>query len=545
MCDSTKPDPRPLPLADDEAVEAINKQLLDYFLTIDSKGRLINKPKTDDELHTFIQVAFDKNIPRKVIIEGHQSPFSFVADCFFERHRNLLGLACRAGGKTFNIAILNICEMVFKAGCEICQAGAVQEQARQAFKYFSEFIEYDWFKDLCKRYESLTGKPFLQKDNKQESTFANGALQKVIVASETGLRSPHPQKARLDEVDLMEWETLLTGFSMARNKPKDHKKGVWEDIRGQNVFISTRQNEYGSMSKLLNAAEEKDIKVYQWNIWDVLAKCDRKCQEDPVHGDCPIFTYCQGKAHECEGFYPIDDFIGKVRIIDRQRFETEWENKRPSRARMVYPMLEARHHMTSAKLQTMFGVKKPHPTWQIIAGMDFGGSPGHPFVYTKLWQMPNGAWLVAWSYDSEMGLLRDHSDAIKGSPHWKYSEFVASDWDAQDRKELRALGIHVKLANKDLEMGINLLRELLSGKPPAEEPLLYFWADNVDEFPPVTACLAEFNAYQYPTGYDGKPISAKPIKVNDNFPDSVRYALNTWLQKGPGNQYRTYSVPGL
>lgn len=429
-------------------------------------------------------------------------------------HLYLVGQSLIPTHNTFNVAILNLLDCLFKPGCEIASAGAVQTQAFQAFKYFTDFINSQWFKDFNAKYQAVVGRPFLEKDNKSEASFDNGSSQSIITASEKGLRSPHPNKARIDEIDLLEWSILQTGLSMAQSKGRPGRPGY---IRGQNVFTSTRQLENGSMQKLLDQAEQKGIKVYEWNIWDVLETCKRQCVNDPVHGSCPIYTFCQGRAHESEGFYPIDDFIDKARLLDRDTFETEWENKRPSRAKLVYSTYDStRHLMTSEKLFKMTGYKVPQPTWQIVSGMDFGASEGHPFVYLKLCQLPTGAWLVFWEYVSNPRTLRDHAMEIKRSPYWRASEPIFSDWDAQDRRELRELGIKVQMANKDLDMGINHLRTLLNGTPPLEEPLLYFWGSEGGQFKPVTMTIRQFSSYSYPTGPDGKPISAKPIKVNDD-----------------------------
>lgn len=521
----------------DEALAEVNKQILERFLEIDGKGNFVNSPKNDDELHLFIQLAFGVTIPRKAVIEGHKAPFEFVADLFFERVKNAVAFANRTGGKTYNVAILNFCDMLFKPGCEVAHGGATKVQANQCYKYFRDFLELSWFKDFCRRYQSTTGKEvFVIKDNKDASEFANKSEQTIIVSSEKGLRSPHPMKARLDEVDLIEWEILLTGLSMARNHPNGK-------IRGQNVFTSTRQNEHGSMQKLLDDAANKGIKVYEWNIWDVLKKCPRKCHDDPQFGNCPIYTFCQGRAHDSEGFYDIDDFIDKVRLLDRERFEIEWENKRPSRARMVYPMLDqARHWMDREKLYKLTGHTVPQRDWQVVCGTDFGGSPGHPFTYLKFCQLPSGAWLMFHEYLNETGLLKDHAKAIKGSPLYRMQEANYSDWTAQDRKELKALGIRLMLANKDFDMSLDYVKSLFRGLPPREDPLLYFWMDDVEEFRPCKQAWQEFVRYNYPVGQDGKPISDKPIKVYDNAPDATRYALYTWKVKGSGFQYRTRHV---
>jgi len=546
-----KPDAKPLPVFSQEptpealvnTLPDVNQAILDHFLEINNKGEFTNPPQTPDELHLFIQVAFGVDIPRKAVIPGHSAPFDFVSDLFFQKVKNALAFANRAGGKTYDVAILNFLDMLFKPGCEIASAGAVLTQATQCYKYFIEFINMPWFVRFDEKYRNVTGRSFKAKENKQEAGFDNGSVQSIIVATEKGLRSPHPQKARLDEIDLLEWETLQTGLSMARSKGRSDSKNY---IRAQNVFTSTRQVENGSMQKLLDQASAKSIAVYEWNIWDVLEPCPRKCIGDPVHGDCPIFEFCQGRAHESQGFFPIDDFISSAQLLDRSKFETEWENKRPSRERLVYSMFEpSKHVIGPERLEQMTGHRVPQATWQIVSGMDFGATQDHPYVYLKCCQLPyNGAWLVFHEYFSRGATLREHAQAIKSSPFWRSGEAIFSDWDAQDRRELRELGVKVVTANKDLEMGINHIQTLMRGTLPKEEPMIYVWGAETDRFRPCLELIKQLGMYSYPTGLDGKPVSSKPIKIHDDGPDALRYALYSWKTKGL-TKYRSYTIEGI
>lgn len=513
----------------------INQQILDRFLELDDKGLFKNKPKTDDELWEFIWLAYKVKISRKVITPGHRSPFEFVSDVFFERVKNALAFASRSAGKTYSVAIMNHLDMLFKPGCEIASAGAVRDQADKCYRYFSEFCQFPWFKDMSERYKSITGDDFVDRTIKTITVFANGSRMEIITGTEKGLRGPHPHKARIDEIDLMDWEVLQTGLSMAKSS-----KG----IRGQNVFFSTRQFQHGSMQRMLDTASEKGIDVYQWNVWEILERCPRRCENDPVHGTCPIYGFCQGKAHRCDGFFPIDDFVDKVRVLDRVAFETEWLNSRPSKHKLVYGEFDnARHVMTPARLQKLTGFSNPQQlSWRRISGLDFGSSPGHPFVYLKLCQIPNShAWMVFYEYVAEQRLIRDHALSIKRSPLYVSSEPIFADWDAQDRLELRAEQVATRAAVKGHDtvcMGIDYITSLLQGYLPAETPMLYIWHE-------CTYTIKEFGMYQWPVRADGKPDrTGVPEKDNDHAMDALRYALYSFKQRGV-TKYRTRTVPGI
>jgi hypothetical protein len=496
----------------DELKAYAEEKILWHYLAIDGQGKLLNPPKDDEELHEFIRLALGYAIPRKVVTPGHRAPFDFIADLFFERTKNALGFASRNGGKTIAVAILNFLDVFFKPGCEITSAGAILSQADRCYEYFLSFFHKPWFKKWAAHYQKVTGKKFVIKDIQSETKLANSSKLEIITASEKGFRGPHPQKNRVDEIDIIEWSVLQTGLSMAAGK---------NGIRGQNVFTSTRQLPDGPMQLLLDEATTRGIDVYEWNIWEALERCPRRCQNDPKFGTCPIYEFCKGKAHHCDGFYSIDDFVEKVRMLDKEKFEVEWLNEKPERSKLIYSMFNPTVHvMGPDQLKRMTGYKYPQEEWTHVGGIDFGSSPGHPFAYVKLCQLPShGAWLLYYEYVVEVDLLRNHADRIMSSPNWSRSEPIYADWDAQDRLELANYGVATRQAEKDVEVGIDYVKSLLSGTPPKFTPILYVWHE-------CKRVIKEFNSYQRKTMADGSiDASGKPLKRNDDALDAMRYAL--------------------
>lgn len=524
----------------------VDLAICQHYTALDKKGHLLHPPGhtvkdlpfnhperikvENEELEEFVHAAYGISFPKKTITPSHRAPFFFLADLFFERVKNALGFANRAGGKTFCVAILNHLDMTFKSGCEIASAGASLDQASKCYRYFTEFLQRPWFLDLKLRYLEHTSRDLVQKSIQSWTAFDTGSVLEVITGSEKGLRSPHPHKARVDEIDLMDWSVLQTGLSMAHSS---------NGVRGQNVFTSTRQRENGPMNRLLDAAADKGIEIYQWNIWEAVEQCNRRCMKDPKFGTCPIYTFCKGKAHHSGGFYKIDDFVDKVRIIDRDTFETEWLNEKPSRHKDVYSMFEApKHVMTPARLSKMFGTLNIPSTWQRISAIDFGSSPGHPFVYLKVCILPNGAFLVFHEYVAEQRLLRDHAQSIVSSPHFMAGEMIYSDHDRQDNMELRQYGVRTREAVKDVLPGIDLIKSLLSGFPPSEEPQLYVWHT-------CRRTIAEFSLYRWQTNPDGTPKkNENPEKEDDHCMDALRYAIFSHKRKVKSG-YRAMSIPGI
>lgn len=516
--------------------EKVNEEIIDHYTCLDAYGNYIHPPTNDAELEDFIVAAFGIRLPRKVVTEGNTSPFYFISDLFFERVPNALGFANRNGGKTLDMALINFLDMLFKENCEITSAGAIQKQADRCYDYFKGFLMLPWVRTLSEKFADRIGIHLCnpRKDSiKSRTDFpALGSRLEIITASNVGFRGAHPNKSRVDEIDEMSWELLQVGLSMAQTT---------NGIRGQNVFTSTRQYQEGTMNKLLGEAKDKDIAVYQWSIFETVQTCHRKCHGDPQFGDCAIYTYCKGRAHESDGFYNLDDYIGKVKMLDRDTFEIEWENLKPEKHKLVYHMFGPRHIMTPEKLDKMCGYLSPPLTWGRVGGIDFGSSPGHPFVYLQFVQLPNGAWLLFQEYVAEQRLLKDHALAIRRLPGYTSGHPIYADWGAQERMELVEYGIKTKRATKgagSVKIGIDYIGSLLSGFPPKEEPMLYIWHE-------CQYTIKEWGRYSWPVRSDGEPDkTGNPEKKNDHTSDAARMALYSWKKHGSG-MYKGYSVVGV
>jgi hypothetical protein len=492
----------------------VNQQIVERFLEIDENGKFLNPPKNEDELEVFVELFYGVRFPKKVITPGHKSPWQFLCDLYFERVKKALGFANRSGGKTYLVAVLNHLDMLFKWGCEVSSAGAVKDQAQRCYKYFTELNQLPAYQEFCKRFGKVTGRRFLESSIQSKTKFGNGAELEIITGSEKGFRGPHPQKSRIDEIDELEWDVFQTGLSMSKST---------NEISGQDVFTSTRQKEQGTMDRLIEEADRRRVKIYEWNIWETLERCPRRCINDPVHGTCPVVKFCNGQAHDCDGYYRIEDFIEKVTGLDEDKFAREWVNKGASRERLVYHHFKKEQHVLDPdKLFKLTGFRSPSLEWTRVSGLDFGSSPGNPFVYLKLVKLPFGGWLVWWEYYAEQRLLRDHAWSIKNSPGYSMSEQIYGDWDAQDRLELAQYGIRMRPAVKgpdSVAVGIDKINEYLQGYAPYFRPHLYVWHECVNT-------IYEFTRYQWPVRADGRPDkSGRPRDGYDHAMDSMRYAV--------------------
>ena len=230
------------------------------------------------------------------------------------------------------------------------------------------------------------------------------------------------------------------------------------------------------------------MKIYAWCIWEILERCTRKCKGDPKYGDCPLYGECKGRAHNCDGFYKIDDLVQKWYSMSAETFETEWLNKRPSQEVLVYGKDWKDELVIELEGRTPREIAEAKGPNLVVSGIDFGSSPGHPFVYSKYFacigelraalealssdfydieELKQGilgqalvTFYLFYEYRSSGATMRDHADKIRESPEYRENEIIFADPSAkQARIDLETLyGIPTYPADNAVEDGIDMLR---------------------------------------------------------------------------------------
>jgi len=500
--------------------------------------------KNDEELDFYIRYFLGWNIPKYVhpscVAKGHIAPFQFISDMFFERVRNAFSFANRTGGKTLNVAILNHLDAEFKDDIEICSAGASKAQAGRCYRYFTNIYNDKLFAPHIKMEKGQ------QLKSQQRTELTNNSIVEVVTGSEKGFRSPHPQKLRIDEIELLTWDLLQTSMSMSISK---------RDVMGQNTYLSTRQHSRGVVQRLLDEAEILGIKVYKYCIWETLETCHRKCHGDPVYGDCPVYSrkfgkqreerlVCGGKAHDCRGgWYKIQDFIDKVTLMNWDTWTTEWLCLRPSGGFTVFgDYLTDEHFITWEDFRSITQLKELPKTWRFVSGLDFGST----FAYVKCAIDPLGNWWVFWSYYWDSQIMGDrttsgHSEVIKKAPYWGVPEMIYGDKSAkQSIVDMRDKGLLITPCENARYEGVNALKELLTFTPKGN-PRLRVIIDSGDN----GKLREELEGYSHPKLPDGRPDFEDFIKdENDHSVDALRYAIFS-DRVGRRILYRTYSVRGI
>ena len=367
-------------------------------------------------------------------------------------------------------------------------------------------------------------------------------------------QSPHPQKARIDEVELMDWEVLQEGLSMSisRDDGLGNENSV---IMGQNTFLSTRKYDSGTFQRLLDQADESGMKVFCWCIYEVLEKCTRECENDEKYGTCPILDKCKGMAKYCVGYYKIDDWIDKARMLGKDVLDAQWFNLKPSREAVVYgDRWDKNVHI----------ITHPETDWEdwvpdsdrlaVVSAIDFGSSPGHPFVYQKAWVDYSDifraieeadeeskiiyilTFYVFFEYRSGAATMAQHADIIKTSPSYNDDEIIFADPSAkQSRLDLENLyGVNTYGAINAVEDGIDRLRKHMEiftdysvggGIQKSHYYLIdgYFHPDNAQ----LMSTHQEFLKYKYAKMLDGKPNKKQPMKMWDHGLDCSRYLVHS------------------
>ena len=517
--------------------------------------------ETEDELHAFIEAYIGYDVPRQSFCPDHVAPFTFIADQFFEKSNSVIGFANRTGGKTLNVSILNVLESIFKPDIEILSAGAVRTQAEKGYEYVLEHFGNDHLLEFQ-----------LQKTLKDQLLLKNKAKVGLTTAGYAGFNSPHPEKLRLDEIELITWSFIQEALSMSQSR------GKWA---AGDCFTSTRKVAHHTMQRMLDEADKRGFKVYQWCIFETLEKCTRECKGDDTYGDCPAYSYkdsmaneqmlCGGKAHHVPGgFYKIRDFIKKVQNLDRDTFESQWLNLKPDTGGLVY----GKYYADSApwlvdtdEEEEILKRAQDHGHWQRVVGIDYGSNFAAIFAmkdpHDDTWYAYNEYW-----YSEKFDRTTpEHAKLIRQSDPlgWTRRSMVWGDPSARqaihDMRRLDADSrIYVRRANNDLYMGIDYVKVLLQQRhqtdPPPSLPsytpgtqTLEITLDTGEEnavlhhlhgWPQLrvfSRCerLRKEMSEMYKYGRDRKTdeiLKDQVVKDGDHMCDALRYALYSYRTQG-------------
>ncbi len=253
-------------------------------LTKPSKVIFKRLPKDNDELHAVVSTLWGYEIPRNKVCKNHCAPFDAFADAYFARHPVIIIKASRGfGGKSMLLGMLTHTELVL-LNAQVTVLGGSSAQSRSVH----EFGKEAWASDYAP-------KSLLKTEPTQFVTeLKTGGWIRALLASQTSVRGPHPQRLRLDEIDEMDIDILDASFG----QPMD-KNGV----KSQIVLSSTHQYPDGTMSEILKRANQNDWPVYEW---------------------------CYKENMGVGGWLSDDEVNRKKAIVTEAMWNTEYELQEPS-----------------------------------------------------------------------------------------------------------------------------------------------------------------------------------------------------------------------
>lgn len=419
-------------------------------------------------------------------------------------------MANRNGGKTQNFGIKNGLDALFK-GCEIATVGAIQTQAEKCYRYTQKLFEPEPLNKYL--IEALMKRTLVRTIDGHTSEI------QILAGTKSGVNSPHPEKANLDEVELMDWEVLQEAMSMPKSSAR---------ARASLCITSTRKYSYGPMQKLLDTASDKGFKVYQWCIWEVIEPCpdwrsgtkkvpytfvpDGEKNPITIHVNdkcpqCPLVEVCRGKAKLSDGYYSIDDTIDKFRNLDRDTWDAQWECKKPGREGLIYSEFSDQIHIIDSW--------KWRPDLTTIAGQDFGyNNPAHT-VYFQI--LANDDIII---FDEDFHMKTSTPTLIHRYWKPKFYRYRIKEWWSDPRgsdqiDQMKSAGLPAKPSRDagDVDAGISTIRDFL--KSHDGRPRLFVTKN-------CKHLISDFDTYHY------LPDSDKPAKdEGDHGLDALRYGVHS------------------
>lgn len=207
-------------------------------------------PETDEELWYALQAIFRMKIPRTSICEGHSNPFAAMSEAFFARTPVSVWKASRGfGGKSTLLGVLAMAEAVF-LGAKVSVLGGSAAQSNRVHDVTRGLWDAPHAPDHLLR----------SSPSKTMTSLTTGAYIEALLASQTSVRGPHPQRLRLDEIDEMDMDIL----EASQGQPMESVNHEGTMVLPQTVMSSTHQYPDKTMTAILERAVEKEWPVHEW-----------------------------------------------------------------------------------------------------------------------------------------------------------------------------------------------------------------------------------------------------------------------------------------
>lgn len=456
----------------------------------------------------FIKTQFGLTIPRHSVCPDHDAPFDFVYHSFMGLTKVVLAMANRSGGKTQNFAVLSLLDSLANDNCESANLGAIQAQANRCYRYMQNIVN-----------GSQVFRGFTKGDgNIKRREFMNRSSIEVLVATMTGVNSPHPQKLKMDEVELISWNILQEALSMVQSKG---------DVKGVTVLGSTRKFATGPMQKLLEQGSGRGMKIFSWCILETM---------EPFPDNPALPNYNPSLANDIRtvmgadlpantgafsGYYKWEDFLEKYQTLDRDVLDIQWFCKKPDLTALIYSRFDDQRN-----IEENFKLDLNQQTYIFE---DFGNSKDHPDVMLFAQHNPDTNTVTVFDelYLANMSSTQMVEEAKKKLLSHSMTVDQLTGWIPDHHMltqviDRRNMGLPILdkvddsvMPNPDrvylIENGVHLVRKFIDEG----------WFKIT---PNCQQLRAEFMSYSRKRKPNGE-YSDDPKKENDHGPDAVRYGL--------------------
>lgn len=396
----------------EELFSALDEDSLREMVTAakEIERRLIEDgPKTDDELWVWVKSNLGIEISRTPVCKGHDAPFKFLADAYFNRYPAILAMGNRSGGKTFLVALLHWLNSEFKPGIESCTFGATEAQSLRCYSHLRGWIYDD---DGNKRPE-IASSIMRETVWRKKDGMTAGSKVEVLAGTPDAVNGPHPQIVHGDEVELMRQDTWDESRNMATSKTVKPNSPEETNYPSQEILTSTRKSLHGRMQELIDGiTEAKKLGMkpaYHLIIWCIfeIAQEVPNCQmapkgerekrltelgKDPcskcechlhMKGKWPkgagkklegkprlLKDVCKGRLFRSRGHFPYADVVQKFMQNSPFTWEAQQECAKP----------ETEFNYLKGFSEEANGIRgfEPDPEQgEIFEGIDWGGTNPH------------------------------------------------------------------------------------------------------------------------------------------------------------------------
>jgi len=406
------------------------QQLLQYWR--------LRRPRTREELAAYVQAFLGRRIPDQRLCENHDTPLDYLAwalgvDNGDRTEQDAIVWANRGGGKTQLGAVASLLECVFWPRCSVRILGGSEEQSGRMYEYLRSGVHHR-FGDL------LDGRM-----TDKGCRFINGSNVQVLAQADSSVRGHHVQRLRCDELELFDPDVWQAAQFITQSK---------HNIPARLEVFSTMHRPFGLMHELVGSANERNMRLFHWCLWEVIERCrDRDCSR------CPLWEDCRGRAKQANGYYSIDDAISQKRRSSRNAWQAEMLCQQPNREQMVFPEFDTRLHVRDLA----YDANLP-----LYRALDFGFT--HPLACLFIQVDAEGNVKVLDEHIKSRTTLAEHVRLIK--ERWAYPvQANYGDPAARQRREitgtsvaqeLAALGMPLKSRPSRITEGIELIRSALA-----------------------------------------------------------------------------------